>query len=238
MVCASLRAAANVTLCLSLSTHGTIGVRALAVQNFFWTARALGLGSSSTLQQLRDAGVEYCSKSWAALHAQFEGAVADQFISRYCFGAAFTYVLLHDRLGIPQSERVLEFTNTVRRRLQRSERDGAGAGHGSATPHEADGDERAADVALSWVVGAILVHAMSTGRRGMLSVTAAMAAGDLASLRVGGVWSHVHLQPGPLLWVQLAAGLCAIAMIGVLIYLAYASRTRTHTLRRAPSSLV
>lgn len=35
-----------------------------ALQNFFWTMRALGLGEHATLAELEAAGHEYCRRSW------------------------------------------------------------------------------------------------------------------------------------------------------------------------------
>lgn len=37
----------------------------------------------------------------------------DQYITRYCFGAAYVFVLLHLGLGIGLDERRLAFTNTL-----------------------------------------------------------------------------------------------------------------------------
>ena len=63
------------------------GLRFLAVENLYWTAKVLGLHQEATLQELYDAGGRHCSIHWASLHAQFSGHVPDQFLTRYCFGA-------------------------------------------------------------------------------------------------------------------------------------------------------
>lgn len=59
----------------------------LGIENFFWTARAVGLGEAPTLDELRGAGEAHCARSWGSLHEAFAGHVPDQFIARYCFGA-------------------------------------------------------------------------------------------------------------------------------------------------------
>lgn len=88
-------------------------------QNLFWTVRAVGLPPTATLAELREGGITHCSRSWVSLHSAFAGHVPDQFITRYCFGAAYVYALLHDVLALPLDERIFLFTNTVKRPLRR-----------------------------------------------------------------------------------------------------------------------
>ena len=127
----------------------------LAVENLYWTTKALGiLHSDVTLQEIRDAGHKYCSHHWSSLHAEFSGHVPDIFLTRYCFGAAYVFALLHVGLGVGLDERRVIFTNTLKRKQKSS-----------------DGDEERT-VGLSWVTGAAVIDAMSEEerRRGALSL--------------------------------------------------------------------
>ncbi|GLC38951.1 hypothetical protein PLESTB_000464900 [Pleodorina starrii] len=124
--------------------------RFVAVENFAWTARALGLPENATLRQLRENGRRYCSTHWSSLHAEFSGHIPDQFLVRYCFGAAYILTLLHQGFGLGLDDGRLLFTNTVR--------EGGGG----------------AEVGLNWVLGAAVVDAMvggggAGGGRGSLS---------------------------------------------------------------------
>ncbi len=82
------------------------------------------------------------------------------------------------RLGIPEDQRILHFTNTIRRtRLhgrhlhevisqqpQHTQQPAEAAGSPPTITAPADSDaDSAAEVGLSWVVGAMLLHAMSDG---------------------------------------------------------------------------
>lgn len=60
--------------------------RFVAVENFAWTARALGLPENATLRQLRDGGQRYCAKHWSSLHAEFSGHIPDQVAMGRCGG--------------------------------------------------------------------------------------------------------------------------------------------------------
>mmetsp|Transcript_15444 Transcript_15444/g.41803 ORF Transcript_15444/g.41803 Transcript_15444/m.41803 type:complete len:288 (+) Transcript_15444:803-1666(+) len=91
------------------------GTNFLAIENFFWTARALGLGPTATLAEVQKAGQEHCALPWSDLHHSFAGHVPHKFITRYCFGAAYVVALLHDRLGVGQHDRCLHFTNSISR---------------------------------------------------------------------------------------------------------------------------
>ncbi|KAJ9508713.1 hypothetical protein QJQ45_028007, partial [Haematococcus lacustris] len=162
------------------------GTQFLAIENLYWTARALGLGPDASLHELQAAGQQYCAKPWEELHTTFAGHVPDQFITRYCFGAAYVYALLHERLGLPLHERgVLQFTNTVKRRHGRKqhgqqhddtrsshtrpeglwqESGQAGRQLGTAVdePEGQLGDTVGeVDVGLSWVLGAMVMQSMS-----------------------------------------------------------------------------
>ncbi|KAJ9510615.1 hypothetical protein QJQ45_027504 [Haematococcus lacustris] len=162
------------------------GTQFLAIENLYWTARALGLGPDASLHELQAAGQQYCAKPWEELHTTFAGHVPDQFITRYCFGAAYVYALLHERLGLPLHERgVLQFTNTVKRRHGRKQHgqqhDDTQSSHtrpeglwqesgqasrqlGSAVdePEGQLGDTVGeVDVGLSWVLGAMVMQSMS-----------------------------------------------------------------------------
>ncbi|KAG2448294.1 hypothetical protein HYH02_006878 [Chlamydomonas schloesseri] len=114
----------------------------VAVENFAWTARALGLPPRSTLRELREHGARYCSRHWSSLHAEFSGHIPDQFLVRYCFGAAYILALLHTGLGFSLDDGRLTWTNTV--------------------PHAASGEQ----VPLNWVLGAAVVDAMNEAGRG------------------------------------------------------------------------
>ncbi|KAG1671772.1 hypothetical protein FOA52_000149 [Chlamydomonas sp. UWO 241] len=85
----------------------------LAVENLAWTASVLGLSSTASLQELSDAGRAYCATHWSSLQAQFSGHTQERFLTRYCFGAAYTFALLRVGLGIGLHERRLVFTNTL-----------------------------------------------------------------------------------------------------------------------------
>ncbi|KXZ56727.1 hypothetical protein GPECTOR_1g655 [Gonium pectorale] len=111
----------------------------VAVENFAWTARALGLPATATLRQLREHGVRYCARHFSSLHAEFSGHIPDQFLVRYCFGAAYILALLHSGLGLGLDDARLTWTNTVRE---------ASSG---------------AEVGLNWVLGAAVVDAMHAG---------------------------------------------------------------------------
>eukprot|EP00798_Chlamydomonas_sp_ICE-L_P014093 gene14093-20046_t len=67
----------------------------VAMENFFWTAKALGMHNEATLQELHDAGHRYCSRHWSSLHAEFSGHIPDQYLTRYCFASAYIFSLLH-----------------------------------------------------------------------------------------------------------------------------------------------
>jgi len=118
--------------------------RFLAIENFFWTAKALGLHEQASLQELYDAGTRYCSRHWSSLHAEFSGHIPEQFLLRYCFGAAYIFTLLHAGFGIALDERSLLFTNTLRNR-------------------------QGGEVNLNWITGAFIVEAMNAERHGMMS---------------------------------------------------------------------
>lgn len=91
----------------------------IAMENFYFTARALGLGPHATLAELKQAGTQFCAKSWSQLHEENVRQIPDQFILRYCFGAAYVYVLLHDRLGVRDGSNAVVFTNSIKRRKRR-----------------------------------------------------------------------------------------------------------------------
>ena len=85
------------------------------LQNLFWTARALGIQPHATLAELREAGRTHCTLPWSELHLRFGGHVPLPFVTRYCFGAAYVFALMHERLGVGLHERVLHVTNTIGR---------------------------------------------------------------------------------------------------------------------------
>lgn len=91
------------------------GTNFLAVENLFWTARALGLPELATLAEVAEAGKAHCAIPWSTLHFTFAGHVPHQFITRYCFGAAYVVALLHERLGLGLHDRSLHFTNSISR---------------------------------------------------------------------------------------------------------------------------
>ncbi|PNG99613.1 Golgi apyrase, partial [Tetrabaena socialis] len=113
--------------------------RFMAVENFAWTARALGLPASATLRELREGGGRYCARHWSSLHAEFSGHIPDQFLVRYCFGAAYILALLHSGLGMGLDDARLTWTNSI------------------TDPHSG------AEVGLNWVLGAAVVEAMNGG---------------------------------------------------------------------------
>ncbi|KAG2499851.1 hypothetical protein HYH03_002142 [Edaphochlamys debaryana] len=113
--------------------------RFVAVENFAWTARALGLDAGATLRDLRERGASYCARHWSSLHAEFSGHIPDQYLVRYCFGAAYILALLHSGFGMGLDDTRLQWTNTVR--------------------DAASGRE----VGLNWVMGAAVVDAMNSG---------------------------------------------------------------------------
>ncbi|GFH11940.1 uncharacterized protein HaLaN_07534 [Haematococcus lacustris] len=49
------------------------GTQFLAIENLYWTARALGLGPDASLHELQAAGQQYCAKPWEELHTTFAG---------------------------------------------------------------------------------------------------------------------------------------------------------------------
>ncbi len=131
-------------------------------------------------QELYDAGSRHCSIHWASLHAQFSGHVPDKFLTRYCFGAAYIFNLLHHGLGMGLEERRIRYTNTLR----------SPAG-GPA-------------IRLGWVTGACVCDAMRAERnRGLLF----MGRGGLLPARVGSPLAALAL-PGAA--VLAAGGLLAL----------------------------
>lgn len=56
----------------------TLHGRFVAVENFAWTASALGLPEGATLRQLRDVGEDFCARHWSVLHAQYSSHIPDQ----------------------------------------------------------------------------------------------------------------------------------------------------------------
>ncbi|MEW5317299.1 MAG: hypothetical protein WDW38_008610 [Sanguina aurantia] len=112
----------------------------IAMENFFWTAKALNLHTGATLRHLATAAEAHCSKHWSSLHAEFSGHIPDQYLVRYCFGAVYVYTLLHEVFQLGLDEQRLAFTNSVQ-----------GPSGGPIT--------------LSWVLGAMVVEGMAEGKR-------------------------------------------------------------------------
>ncbi len=65
--------------CTLLGAHlPALHGRFVAVENFAWTASALGLPEGATLRQLRDVGEDFCARHWSVLHAQYSDHIPDQ----------------------------------------------------------------------------------------------------------------------------------------------------------------
>lgn len=107
----------------------------IAMENFAWTGRAVGLQQRATLRELRDVGERHCSRHWSSLQAEHGATTPEMYLSRFCFGAAYIYRLLQDTFGLGL-EQQLTWSNTVR-------------------------DVHGADVGLNWVVGAVVAQVMS-----------------------------------------------------------------------------
>ncbi|KAG2442525.1 hypothetical protein HXX76_002611 [Chlamydomonas incerta] len=166
----------------------------VAVENFAWTARALGLPARSTLRELRAHGDRYCSRHWSSLHAEFSGHIPDQFLVRYCFGAAYILALLHTGLGFRLDDSRLTWTNTV--------------------PHAPTGEQ----VPLNWVLGAAVVDAMSAAGRGGGGGSGGAGGGGGGSARF---WAHdegsrAALTAGSAVLVLPLAALAVMALALVL----------------------
>ncbi|GIL42985.1 hypothetical protein Vafri_787 [Volvox africanus] len=179
----------------------------VAVENFAWTARALGLPENATLRQLRESGRRYCAKHWSSLHAEFSGHIPDQFLVRYCFGAAYILVLLHHGFGLGLDDDRLRWTNTMRE-----------GGNG-------------VEVGLNWVLGAAVVDAMSgsNGWGGMGHDRQGQTpAGGHAAAGGGGAGSqlfwlrdeHGMAAPGTAARMALLLPLATLAALAVVVGLA------------------
>lgn len=55
------------------------------------------------------------NSSFGCLACSFAGHVPHQFITRYCFGAAYVVALLHGRLALGLHDQSLHFTNSISR---------------------------------------------------------------------------------------------------------------------------
>ncbi|GAX79731.1 hypothetical protein CEUSTIGMA_g7172.t1 [Chlamydomonas eustigma] len=186
----------------------------LAVENLFWTAKALGLHSEATLQELHDAGQRHCSHHWSSLHAQFSGHVPDQFLTRYCFGAAYVFALLHIGLGFGLEDRILRFTNTLK-----VQRKGAAGSKGHDQAEDQVGRKISLDsmeVPLNWINGAMIMDAMGEERENVRGVFGGFGSEDF--LTFSGA-QHMLLLPGCLI-------LLAAAIVGTFYYMRLRRRGR------------
>lgn len=88
----------------------------LAVENFAFTAAALGMARRSSVGELGAAARRFCSRPWPQTAAAAEAArtpeTAPEYLWRYCFGATFAWTLLHDVLHIGEGAAVT-FTNSL-----------------------------------------------------------------------------------------------------------------------------
>eukprot|EP00192_Tetraselmis_astigmatica_P003269 CAMPEP_0117667748 /NCGR_PEP_ID=MMETSP0804-20121206/11149_1 /TAXON_ID=1074897 /ORGANISM="Tetraselmis astigmatica, Strain CCMP880" /LENGTH=552 /DNA_ID=CAMNT_0005475529 /DNA_START=452 /DNA_END=2107 /DNA_ORIENTATION=+ len=84
----------------------------LAIENFHYTARMLGLREHATLQSFADAGGKYCSTRWELLQTKYPSRTVKELL-KYCFSASYIVAFLADGLGVSLSEHRLRFANEV-----------------------------------------------------------------------------------------------------------------------------
>ncbi|KAI1885676.1 hypothetical protein AGOR_G00206270 [Albula goreensis] len=66
----------------------------LAYAGFYYTAAALKLGSSFTLDNFNSTAWEFCQKNWTTLTANYK--IREKFLKSYCYSAHYVYSLLVD----------------------------------------------------------------------------------------------------------------------------------------------
>ena len=94
----------------------------LATENFFYTARFLGLPERATIQELADAGERVCGAEWTRLkeaHLKDPAASEDETfaedessLARYCFSASLAVAQLTFGLKLPNVAKI-RFSNAV-----------------------------------------------------------------------------------------------------------------------------
>ena len=94
----------------------------LATENFFYTARFLGLPERATIQELADAGERVCGAEWTRLkEAHLKDAAASEdetfaedesSLARYCFSASLAVAQLSFGLKLPNVAKI-RFSNAV-----------------------------------------------------------------------------------------------------------------------------
>ena len=94
----------------------------LATENFFYTARFLGLPERATIQELADAGERVCGAEWSRLkevHLKDQAASEDETfaedessLARYCFSASLAVAQLSFGLKLPNVAKI-RFSNAV-----------------------------------------------------------------------------------------------------------------------------
>lgn len=86
--------------------------RFLATENFFYTSKFFGLGSTSFLRDLMSTGEQFCEEDWSTLKKKYHNLDDDDLV-RYCFSSAYIVALLHDSLGVAVDDNRIEFAHQV-----------------------------------------------------------------------------------------------------------------------------
>ncbi|ACO66814.1 predicted protein [Micromonas commoda] len=82
----------------------------LATENFFYTARFLGLPEQATIAQMAGAGERVCGAEWRSLDETFEEDESS--LARYCFSSALIVAALVHGLKLPAQAKI-RFSNSV-----------------------------------------------------------------------------------------------------------------------------
>uniref|UniRef100_A0A1D1ZIS5 Ectonucleoside triphosphate diphosphohydrolase 1 n=1 Tax=Anthurium amnicola TaxID=1678845 RepID=A0A1D1ZIS5_9ARAE len=84
----------------------------LATENFFFTSKFFGLGSTALLSDFVMAGERFCGEDWTNLKRKYHYLGEDDLL-RYCFSSSYIVALLHDSLGVALDEKRIVFSNQV-----------------------------------------------------------------------------------------------------------------------------
>eukprot|EP00879_Flechtneria_rotunda_P017268 GHRR01018089.1.p1 GENE.GHRR01018089.1~~GHRR01018089.1.p1 ORF type:complete len:233 (+),score=83.20 GHRR01018089.1:157-855(+) len=93
------------------------GVTFIGLDNFYYTARALGLPTHKpiSVDDIQSAAKTFCACSWAKLKAVHvrHGGAHESFISKVCFSSALIVGIMKDGLHIDESAPMLMASNSV-----------------------------------------------------------------------------------------------------------------------------
>lgn len=81
----------------------------IAISGYYYTASAIGINNSMTLNQLNAKATTFCDTNWATLQQQHP---SDPYLPNYCFNASYINALLSHGYGF-SNQRPIKLENTI-----------------------------------------------------------------------------------------------------------------------------